>query len=212
MTFPHPVEPDQAEPEEPTARAGTSSPLLTSQMRYEYASSRCVSSHFTLVSFPGSLSCTQHHLYVQRDTAMGWVLFADVMRRWNYFFLESGGGTYNCRTIAGSSEWSLHAYALALDLNPSKNPDGSTQTDQPEGFRADCKALVAGNRRIFMWGGDWLGHYIDTMHWQIGALKSDFAQGCYDPNVTRAEQIESLQREPAIYEANPNTVLLDTLA
>jgi hypothetical protein len=124
------------------------------------------------------------------------------MRRHGYFFLESGGGTYNCRTIAGSSEWSLHAFGLALDLNPSKNPVGSTNTDQPEAMRSDIKAIVAGNRHVFVWGGDWSGNDKDTMHWQIGATKADFAGGVVDPNLTAEELAESMEREPEIWADN----------
>jgi hypothetical protein len=29
---------------------------------------------------------------------------------------------FNCRTVAGTSRWSEHAYGLALDLNPRENP------------------------------------------------------------------------------------------
>ena len=47
------------------------------------------------------------------------------MEDWEYYFLESAGGTYNCRMIAGTQVYSLHSYGLALDLNPSKNPHKS---------------------------------------------------------------------------------------
>ncbi len=29
---------------------------------------------------------------------------------------------FNCRTVAGSSNWSAHAYGNAIDLNPVQNP------------------------------------------------------------------------------------------
>jgi hypothetical protein len=29
---------------------------------------------------------------------------------------------FNCRTVAGTSRWSQHAYGLAIDINPVQNP------------------------------------------------------------------------------------------
>ncbi|MDH3707037.1 MAG: M15 family metallopeptidase, partial [Acidimicrobiia bacterium] len=41
---------------------------------------------------------------------------------------------YNCRTVAGTSTWSQHAYGRAVDINPLVNPwvQGNV-VDPPEG-------------------------------------------------------------------------------
>ena len=31
------------------------------------------------------------------------------------------GGVYNCRNMRGGTKWSMHAYAIAIDLSPEKN-------------------------------------------------------------------------------------------
>ncbi|HVM28450.1 MAG TPA: M15 family metallopeptidase [Mycobacteriales bacterium] len=43
---------------------------------------------------------------------------------------------FNCRTVAGTSSWSLHAYGRALDLNPVQNPYVRGSTVQPPAGRA----------------------------------------------------------------------------
>ena len=78
---------------------------------------------------------------------------------------------FNCRTVSGSSSWSMHAYGKAVDINPVENPyvrsDGSVEP--PSGARyADRsihhKGLIRprGNvveafaDRGWEWGGTWV--------------------------------------------------------
>lgn len=76
---------------------------------------------------------------------------------------------YNCRTVAGTSKLSNHAFGLAIDVNPLYNPyvRGST-VDPPEGrpwadrTRQDPGMLHGGDpaveafeRRGWKWGGYW---------------------------------------------------------
>jgi poly-gamma-glutamate synthesis protein (capsule biosynthesis protein) len=83
---------------------------------------------------------------------------------------------FNCRFVAGTDEWSEHAYGRAIDVNPIENPyvTGSGYVSPPAGLPyADRSHRVAGliHRgpvvRAFAaigweWGGDWLG----TMDYQ----------------------------------------------
>ena len=105
---------------------------------------------------------------------------------------------FNARLVAGSSQWSLHAFGLAIDLNPVENPfievadDGRTLRVSPA---AAARAFV--NRReprvgkpprpglaeevvdvfaehsFLVWGGDW-NFPIDYQHFEAG--DRDFAQ------------------------------------
>jgi hypothetical protein len=76
---------------------------------------------------------------------------------------------YNCRTVAGSSTWSQHAYGRALDVNPVQNPfvSSSGAVDPPAGAayrdRRDVRPgmvvrpgpVVDAFERIgWGWGGD----------------------------------------------------------
>jgi hypothetical protein len=159
-------------------------PLGTTTMRAAYDDARCDTTEMTRVGFPGPTGPSQWSLLVEARTAPAWEAFADVQRRHGYLFREAAGGTYNCRQIAGSDAYSLHAYGLALDLNPSKNgPQGTPTCDQPVGFRLAVKALrtAATGRQIFSWGGDWSAAVQDPMHWQIGATPAELAEGITDP-------------------------------
>ena len=76
---------------------------------------------------------------------------------------------FNCRSVAGSSSWSQHAYGRAIDINPVQNPSVVRgQVDPPAGSayldRSDVRPgmLVSGDitTRVFRfigwgWGGDW---------------------------------------------------------
>ncbi len=76
---------------------------------------------------------------------------------------------FNCRTVAGSSSWSEHAYGRAIDVNPLVNPyvKGSS-VDPPEGaayadrsrtdqgmIHADDAAVRAFGAQGWAWGGYW---------------------------------------------------------
>lgn len=72
-------------------------------------------------------------------------------------------GTYANRNIAGSSTKSLHAYGLAMDINPSQNPVayGHVVTNLPKGVGR----LAA--KYGLVWGGAWNGPKYDPMHFSV---------------------------------------------
>jgi peptidoglycan hydrolase-like protein with peptidoglycan-binding domain len=153
-------------------------PLGTSRMRTEYSGTRCNRDRMTTVRFhPGT------SLLVDRSTAEAWEAFSAVMAAHDYRFRESAGGTYNCRKIGGTSRYSMHAYGLAVDLNPSRNPFAlPLRTDQPAAFRRDVEKIITrSGRQVFQWGGRWSKP--DAMHWQIGALRSELRTGLITPVV-----------------------------
>lgn len=80
-------------------------------------------------------------------------------------------GGYNCRYIAGSTSWSLHAWGAAIDTNSATNPMGQ---DHWNGQGSDGKAhgtylpdvwrgAYPGHR--FFWGLNW-DTRPDPMHFQ----------------------------------------------
>ena len=75
-------------------------------------------------------------------------------------------GSYANRNIAGSSTKSLHAYGLAIDINPAQNPVtyGHIVTNLPKGVGQ----LAA--KYGLVWGGNWNGSKRDTMHFSVPAF------------------------------------------
>jgi hypothetical protein len=77
---------------------------------------------------------------------------------------------FNCRYVAGTTRWSMHAYGKAIDINPIENPyvtssgHVSPPAGEPYADRSrDAKGLIHGGdlvvrafRRIgWKWGGNW---------------------------------------------------------
>jgi len=76
---------------------------------------------------------------------------------------------FNCRTIAGSSRWSEHAFGRAIDINPVQNPyvrgasvdppAGATFLDRASGapglITADGPVVAAFAKIGWRWGGAW---------------------------------------------------------
>ena len=115
---------------------------------------------------------------------------------------------YSCRTIAGTGQYSLHAYGTAVDIDPTENPYQSptgwtvrfSSASTREGRAADVAAgradtiftpgqiaAVEGIRtvdgvQVWAWGGRWRT-LLDTMHFQINATPAELARGL-DPATT----------------------------
>jgi hypothetical protein len=90
---------------------------------------------------------------------------------------------FNCRAATGSSNWSRHAYGMAVDINPGENPyvepGGRVYHPRFEKFykRRNAKdkgVMVAGDKVVkafevisWKWGGYWSGakdyqHFSDS--------------------------------------------------
>ena len=82
---------------------------------------------------------------------------------------DDNTSAFNCRTVAGTSRWSEHAYGRAIDVNPIENPYVSGgRTSHPAsvpyldrsrvrpGMAYEGGALVTAFHSIgWGWGGDW---------------------------------------------------------
>lgn len=95
---------------------------------------------------------------------------------------DNNTSAFNCRPLPGSSQWSLHAYGRAVDVNPLVNPSidaaGSLEPatagrfldrtrDDPSLLRADSPAVRAFTDRGWRWGGAWRDP-VDYQHFEIG--------------------------------------------
>jgi hypothetical protein len=82
-------------------------------------------------------------------------------------FLIPTAGTYNCRSVAGSSARSMHAYGAAIDLNVayadywrwSKDANAPTWKN-----RIPSEIVRTFEQHGFIWGGYW--YHFDTMHFE----------------------------------------------
>src|SRR4051794_31524020 len=85
---------------------------------------------------------------------------------------------FNCRFVAGTSSWSMHAYGLAIDVNPVENPyvsgshvspaNGQKYADRSQHRRGMLHAgdvVVSAFSSIgWGWGGSWAGSTRDYQH------------------------------------------------
>ena len=74
--------------------------------------------------------------------------------------IKTFDGCYNDRSVRGRDSTSLHAWAMAIDLNAATEKLAQTTTNFSGQFIAIMKA--AG----LFWGGDWTGRK-DTMHFAL---------------------------------------------
>lgn len=76
---------------------------------------------------------------------------------------------FNCRKIGGSDKFSLHAYGIAIDIDPGENPFSEGDRYSGRLKRSHVEAVLAiKNRRgqsVWSWGGSW--RRPDRMHFQI---------------------------------------------
>jgi hypothetical protein len=92
----------------------------------------------------------------------------DLPHRFDRFLVPSAG-TYNCRSIAGTSSMSAHSYGIAIDIAVRPAHYWRWSSPQPDGIYPYRNAIPLEIVRIFekhgfIWGGAWY-HY-DTMHFE----------------------------------------------
>jgi len=147
----------------------------TEQIRQWWSPYRCDTTKYERVAIPGITSTW--NLLVAEEAVPAFETLADIMDAVPYTFDSSAGGTYNCRKIGGTNAWSLHAYAVAIDINPDRNKFGSPlRHDYPDEFIELVEEMETVNgKNVFDWGGRW--NNPDAMHWQIDCKPSDIATG-----------------------------------
>jgi hypothetical protein len=82
--------------------------------------------------------------------------------RRGYVIRPNDTGAYNCRYISGTTVWSNHAWAVAIDINWQTNPYTSGYTHDIPDWMAKLF-----NRYGFAWGGDYSGGKRDYMHFEF---------------------------------------------
>jgi hypothetical protein len=96
---------------------------------------------------------------------------------------DNNTSSFNDRPVAGGTSLSMHAYGLAIDLNPVQNPflegAGTMRRVSPDGGekyldRKDIRSGMAetvvdvfADNGFLIWGGDWHDP-VDYQHFQLG--------------------------------------------
>lgn len=83
-------------------------------------------------------------------------------------YLKHEGGTFNWRTVSGSTRRSLHSFGIALDINPQYADYWDWTKDKNGNFtyhnQVPMEIVLIFEKYGFIWGGKWLHH--DTMHFE----------------------------------------------
>lgn len=84
-------------------------------------------------------------------------------------YLTPSAGTYNCRPIAGTARWSMHAYGAAVDLNTAHSAYWQWSKPGADGSylwsnQIPERIIAVFEKHGFIWGGRW--YHFDTMHFE----------------------------------------------
>lgn len=115
---------------------------------------------------------------VKASAATAFRALNDVLIKHDYKTRRADTGGYNCRKITGGDGYSLHAYAIAIDVNWLSNPYGPRLiTDMPRSMIEDIEAIrTKSGHAVFRWGGRYAGNK-DAMHFEIICSPAQLATG-----------------------------------
>ncbi len=92
-------------------------------------------------------------------------------------YKPSSSWSYNCRNIAGTNNYSLHSFGIAIDIDPSANPFSTGDPYSGKIKASHVEAVLAikntRGRSVWAWGGNWTKR--DRMHFQIDLSPTDVA-------------------------------------
>lgn len=118
---------------------------------------------------------------VNPRTVEAWKVFDHILRTHGYD--ADSAWAYNCRRITGGTGYSLHAYGIALDVDPKDNPYLRLRTFKwsdtkftPEQVEAVLAVKTNSGEQVFSWGGNWRT-IKDYMHWEIECQPSALDSG-----------------------------------
>jgi hypothetical protein len=129
---------------------------------------------------PG-IRVTVHSLASEAVTALGSVLQAH-----RYQVRAGDTGAYNCRRITGGTNYSLHAYGIAVDVNWNSNPYRVDRlvTDMSMEMIGDVYRIrTMQGVPVWRWGGDWDRNpatehsAYDAMHFEIIGSPAELRAG-----------------------------------
>ena len=113
-----------------------------------------------------------------------------VLVDWDYRTRRADTGAYNCRQITGGTNYSLHSYGTAIDINWQTNPYGHHLiTDMPIGMIEAIEGIrTAGGVQVWRWGGRYSNNK-DAMHFEVVASPAELARGIQSQTTTNTERL-----------------------
>lgn len=124
---------------------------------------------------------------------------------------DNNTSSFNDRLVSGSKSLSMHAYGLAIDLNPEQNPsiqktgtkteispksgeDYLDRTRSKPGMAEPVIDVFADNG-FSIWGGDW-HHPIDYQHFQVsrGLVEQLIRVSSEEAKATFSQQVEGYRQ------------------
>lgn len=85
---------------------------------------------------------------------------------------------YSCRKIGESEKYSLHAYGIAIDIDPNENPysAGDPYSGKLKAEHVDAVREIknAAGTSVWRWGGDF-ANTPDRMHFQLAVGPDDLS-------------------------------------
>lgn len=102
----------------------------------------------------------------------------EILKRHGYKATPPDCGCYNCRQITGGDDYSLHAFAIALDINWLDNGYGPVLvTDMPMAMIEEIEAIrTKDGQVVWRWGGRYVNNK-DAMHFEIVCTPASLATG-----------------------------------
>lgn len=91
----------------------------------------------------------------------------------DYVLIDNNTTTgYNFRTVEGTEKLSMHAYGLAIDINPKDNPAKPTKFSQFYNYDSKIgkitpEVVAIANKHGFMWGGEIFKNFYDPHHFEV---------------------------------------------
>lgn len=151
----------------------------TAQQRRNYAPP-CSSGRGVTLSLNGT-----GRVYVDRRATDAVKALNACLVAWKYETRRADTGAYACRAITGGTNYSLHAYLIALDLNWLSNPYQTPAQIARYGLRTDMPTAMVGailairtNNGAQVWGsGMFYRVNKDPMHFELVCTPADLATG-----------------------------------
>lgn len=181
----------------------------TSELRALWKKFECNEAEMVVVPFHGD------RIRVAPATVPAWEALAAVMAHHGYEIRTIDTDSYNCRSIKGTNEKSLHSFGIALDVNWTTNPFidhagkrgprfsgkasqaeragevrlGLADTDMTKAMIDDVLAIrTLDGVQVFEWGGNWKS-VKDAMHFELDLSPAELAKGI-DPSTVNADPAE----------------------